>query len=134
LYPHDFSPVNELDVYTHCSRFGVSCQWENAESPTLKFPKTLDKFPKIGYNRFRFRQSYSTEGKMPVINKETGLPPTEQEQHAIDAQAIIILSSPYSAPERIAWAIDCASLDVVEDWFFNQWESCREHGRKDRHL
>ncbi len=60
---------------------------------------------------------------MAVINRETGQPPTEREQHAIDAHAIGILSSPYSAPERVAWAIDCASPEIAERWFFCQWES-----------
>ena len=60
---------------------------------------------------------------MPVINRETGKPPTEEEQRQIDAQAIKILTSPYSAPEQAAWAIDCASPEVVERWFFAHWES-----------
>lgn len=65
---------------------------------------------------------------MAVINRETGQPPTEREQRAIDAHAISVLSSPYSAPEQVAWAIDCASPEVAERWFFTQWESSRQIG------
>lgn len=65
---------------------------------------------------------------MTVVNRETGQPPTEQEQREIDAYAIKILSSPYSAPEQVAWAMDCASPQVVEDWFFSGWESCQQRG------
>jgi hypothetical protein len=67
---------------------------------------------------------------MLVINRETGLPPTEQEQRQIDAAARSILQNPYAAPERVAWAIDCATPAVVEEWFFGSWESCRQKGRK----
>jgi hypothetical protein len=34
---------------------------------------------------------------MPVINRETGLPPTEQEQRQIDAAARSILRNPYQS-------------------------------------
>ena len=73
---------------------------------------------------------------MPVINRETVQPPTEQEQQQIDVQAIKILSSPYSAPEQAAWAIDCASPEVVERWFFTRWESHQQAAirrRRDGH-
>lgn len=46
----------------------------------------------------------------------------------VDELAKGILSNPYSAPERAAWAIDCASPAVVEEWFFQQWGSCRQRG------
>ena len=60
---------------------------------------------------------------MPVINRETGQAATEQDQKAIDHRAREILSSPYSSPEQIQWALECASPDVGELWF---WESIRE--------
>jgi len=69
---------------------------------------------------------------MAVINRETGQPPTEQEQQMLDTHAIKVLSSPYSAPEQVAWAIDCASPEVVERWFFTRWESSRKAGRRRR--
>jgi hypothetical protein len=59
---------------------------------------------------------------MAVINRTTGQPPTEDEQREIDARARQILGSPYSAPELVAWAIECSSPDVSEVWF---WESCQ---------
>ena len=65
-------------------------------------------------------------GTMAVINRETGQPPTEQEQQQINTHAIKVLSSPYSAPEQATWAIDCASPEVVERWVFTQWESCQQ--------
>lgn len=68
--------------------------------------------------------------KMPVVNRETGQPITEQEQRAVDVYAREILSSPYSAPELVEWAIDCASPEVVERWFFCEWESCRQRGTR----
>jgi hypothetical protein len=69
---------------------------------------------------------------MPVINRETGQPPTEQEQNEIDVSAIKILSSPYSAPEQVAWAMDCATPAIVEEWFFSGWESCRGRAIRQR--
>lgn len=69
---------------------------------------------------------------MSVVNRETGQQITAQEQEQIDALAKSILSNPYSAPERAAWAIDCASPAVVEEWFFQQWESCRQRGIRQR--
>lgn len=62
---------------------------------------------------------------MAVINRNTGQPPTEQEQQEIDVRARQILASPYSAPELVTWAIECSSPEVSEIWF---WESCQNQG------
>jgi hypothetical protein len=62
---------------------------------------------------------------MPVVNRETGKPITPEDQVAVDRRAREILSSPYSSPEQMQWAFECASGDVVEFWF---WESCQEKG------
>ena len=59
---------------------------------------------------------------MPVINRETGKPPTETEQRAIDQRAREILSSPYASPEQVQWAFECGSGEVGDAWF---WESCQ---------
>ncbi len=69
---------------------------------------------------------------MAVISRETGQMITAQEQEQVDALAKSILSNPYAAPERAAWAIDCASPEVVEEWFFQQWESCKNRGVRQR--
>jgi hypothetical protein len=69
---------------------------------------------------------------MPVINRFTGQPPTEQEQKEIDTRAREIFSSPYSAPELVEWALMCASIEVSEEWMFAEWESCREKGIRER--
>ncbi len=71
---------------------------------------------------------------MTVISRETGQPPTEQEQQQIDTHAIKVLSSPYSAPEQVAWAVDCGSPAVIEDWFFTRWDSSQQIGRRQRGL
>ena len=65
---------------------------------------------------------------MPVINRETGLPPTEQEQAMIDRKATEILSSPYSAPEQVQWAIEVPGVDI-DGWF---WESSQQRGIRTR--
>jgi hypothetical protein len=41
-----------------------------------------------------------------LVNRETGLPPTDDEWQAIKAHAAKILSSPYASPEEVAWALD----------------------------
>jgi len=41
-----------------------------------------------------------------LINRETGLPPTDNEWQAIKAHATSILSNPYASPESVAWALD----------------------------
>ena len=41
-----------------------------------------------------------------LVNRETGLPPTNDEWQAVKAHAASILSNPYASPESVTWALD----------------------------
>ena len=70
---------------------------------------------------------------MAIVNRFTGELPTEQEQAAINRRALQILSSPYSSPEQVAWAIEVGAPDC--ELIF--WESCQEkairHRKEQKH-
>jgi hypothetical protein len=42
---------------------------------------------------------------MTLINRFTGLPPTEKEMEALKQRAAEIFCNPYAAPELLEWAI-----------------------------
>jgi hypothetical protein len=41
-----------------------------------------------------------------LINRETGLAPTENEIQQIRSRAVEIFASPYASPEQLDWAIN----------------------------
>ena len=66
---------------------------------------------------------------MTLRHRITGREATPAEQEMVERRAKQILSSPYSAPEQVAWALDFAAPEDVEFWF---WESCRQRAASKR--
>lgn len=48
-----------------------------------------------------------------LVNRETGLPPTQAEWEQIKARAQEILDDPYAAPETVAWAMDIYPTGIL---------------------
>lgn len=48
-----------------------------------------------------------------LVNRDTGLPPTDAEWQMIKARAASILTSPYASPGSVAWAMGICPDGVV---------------------
>lgn len=62
-----------------------------------------------------------------LVDRQTGKEVTPEQLEACQARAQKILSSPYSSPELIAWAMEVPGVDVLAIW-----ESSREQAQGKR--
>jgi len=66
---------------------------------------------------------------MALFNRYTGERATPEQKARVIARANAILDSPYSSPERLAWAMDVIPPDQFEARF---WESVRKGKERKR--
>lgn len=63
-----------------------------------------------------------------LVNRETGLPPTQTEWEQIKARAQEILDDPYAAPEVVAWAIDICPTGILVPFEGQLWRKFKRGG------
>lgn len=63
-----------------------------------------------------------------LVNRETGLPPTQAEWEQIKARAQQILDDPYAAPEVAAWAMDICPTGILVPFEGQLWRKFKRRG------
>lgn len=68
---------------------------------------------------------------MPLVNRLTGKEATTKERAACAVRAQEILDSPYSLPEKLAWALQFTELPAARAWE-NSRQQAAQHRRQEQ--